>query len=79
MLICGFQILHGINSRTLRRKRGIALDLDQAKSRTILKTYQDAEKPVFAQAAQKGSDARRHAKDGVPTEGGSRRTPGTPQ
>ena len=40
---------------------------------------QDPEIPAFAQAAQKGPDARRNTQSGVPTAGGSRRTPGTPQ
>ena len=35
--------------------------------------------PYFPRLLKKAPDARRSAKGGAPTEGGSRRTPGTPQ
>ena len=37
----------------------------------IFGVWQDTEKPVFAQDAQIGQDAKRHSMCGVPTEGGS--------
>jgi hydrogenase maturation protease len=60
-------------------ERGIADALAAIRPLLDPRISQDAETLVLAQAAQKGSDARRRAQGGVPTAGGSRRTTGTPQ